>query len=142
MKMYFTIFLGFFMVCISAQNGKTHLPQEKETTALQPTKNDESEYELTVLDPQYEYFLRAVASPKNQYTEAYLKNRNTFLVSEWNSYFSSGRYKDVIESRIDYNPREHYGLDFEYKLYQVFVYVQWRYKLRMSGLGGSDVGLF
>lgn len=142
MKMYFTIFLGFFMVCISAQNGKTHLPQEKETTALQPTKNDESEYELTVLDPQYEYFLRAVASPKNQYTEAYLKNRNTFLVSEWNSYFSSGRYRDVIESRIDYNPREHYGLDFECKLYQVFVYVQWRYKLRMSGLGGSDAGLF
>ena len=83
--------------------------------------------------------MNAIARPMSMYTESYLKNRNTFLVNEWNSYYYSGRYRNIIESSIDYNPNENYGLKFEYKLYQVFAYVQWKYKLRMQGLSGVDI---
>ena len=74
----------------------------------------------------------------SMYTESYLKTRNQFLVSEWNSYYYSGRYRNVIESAIDYDPNENYGLKFEYKLYQVFAYVHWKYGLRMQGLSATD----
>jgi hypothetical protein len=115
---------------------------DKEKNEMKPSKNDDGEWDLTVIDTRFDYFLNAVAKPIGQYTESYLKNRNTQLVAEWNSYYSSGRYRNVIESSIDYDPKEKYGLKFEYKLYQVFAYVNWRYGLRMNGLSGSDTTRF
>lgn len=112
--------------------------KEKEDAVMKPEKNNEGEWDLTVIDTQFEYFMNAVARPISQYSESYLKSRNTMLVTEWNSYFTSGRYRNIIESLIDYDPREKYGIKFEYKLYQVFVYVNWQYKLKMNGLGASD----
>ncbi|MGD1318906.1 DUF6146 family protein [Chryseobacterium sp. 2R14A] len=112
--------------------------KQKEESVMKPEKNDDGEWELTVIDTQFDYFLNAVARPISQYSEAYLKRRNTMLVTEWNSYFTLGRYRNIVESSIDYDPREKYGIKFEYKLYQVFAYVNWQYKLRMNGLGASD----
>ena len=111
----------------------------KENTTIKPEKNEDGEWDIEVLDSQYDYFLNAIAKPMNMYSESYLKNKNTFLVSEWNSYYFSGRYRNVIESSIDYNPQENYGLKFEYKLYQVFAFVQWKYGLKMNGLSQADV---
>ncbi|MGE4513175.1 MAG: DUF6146 family protein [Chryseobacterium sp.] len=111
---------------------------EKEKSEMKPSKNEDGEWELTVIDPQFDYFLNAIAKPISQYSESYLNNRNTLLVSEWNSYYFSGRYRNIIESSIDYDPKEKYGVKFEYKLYQVFAYVNWKYGLKMNGLSGSD----
>ncbi|KUJ51565.1 DUF6146 family protein [Chryseobacterium sp. JAH] len=115
---------------------------DKEESAMKPEKNDDGEWELTVIDTQFDYFLNAIAKPISQYSESFLKSRNTMLVSEWNSYYTSGRYRNVIESSIDYDPKEKYGIKFEYKLYQVFAYVNWKYKLKMNGLSGADVTRF
>ncbi|PKF75372.1 DUF6146 family protein [Chryseobacterium sp. PMSZPI] len=112
---------------------------DKEKSEMKPSKNEDGEWDLTVIDTQFDYFLNAIAKPINQYSESYLKTKNTFLVNEWNSYYNSGRYRNIIESGIDYDPKENYGIKFEYKLYQVFAYVQWKYVLKMNGLSGSDV---
>lgn len=118
---------------------QTEPKNEKEKSEMKPSKNEDGEWELTVIDTQFDYFLNAIAKPINQYSESYLKSRNTLLVSEWNSYYFSGRYRNIIESSIDYDPKEKYGVKFEYKLYQVFAYVNWKYGLKMNGLSGSDV---
>lgn len=110
-----------------------------DSTVMKPEKNEEGEWELIVMDTQFDYFLSAIARPQSMYTESSLKARNASLVSEWNSYYYSGRYRNVIESGIDYDPNENYGMAFEYKLYQVFAYVQWKYGLRLRGLGGAEV---
>lgn len=112
--------------------------KEEEKSEMKPSKNEDGEWDLTVIDTQFDYFLNAVAKPISQYSESYLKTKNSFLVSEWNSYYSSGKYRNIIESGIDYDPRENYGIKFEYKLYQVFAYVSWKYGLKMNGLSGSD----
>lgn len=129
------LILSLFSVYCSAQSDPKN---EKEKSEIKPSKNDDGEWDLTVIDTQFDYFLNAIAKPISQYSESYLKNRNTFLVTEWNSYYSSGRYRNVIESSIDYDPKEKYGIKFEYKLYQVFAYVNWKYGLKMNGLSGSD----
>lgn len=113
-------------------------PNPENQTVMKPEKNDDGEWDIDVIDTQYDYFLNAIAKPVSMYTESYLKTRNQFLVSEWNSYYYSGRYRNVIESAIDYDPNENYGLKFEYKLYQVFAYVHWKYGLRMQGLSATD----
>ncbi|BEV05461.1 DUF6146 family protein [Chryseobacterium gambrini] len=129
------LILSLFSVYCSAQSNPKN---EKEKSEMKPSKNDDGEWDLTVIDTQFDYFLNAIAKPISQYSESYLKNRNTFLVTEWNSYYSSGRYRNLIESSIDYDPKEKYGIKFEYKLYQVFAYVNWKYGLKMNGLSGSD----
>lgn len=120
--------------CTSQNTGQ----QEKEYS-IAPQKNEEGEWDIEVLDAQYNYFLNAIAKPINFYTEEYLKNRNTFLVSEWNSYYFSGKYRNIIESSIDYTPTENYGKKFEYKLYQAFAYVEWKYGLKLNGLSQTEV---
>jgi len=111
----------------------------KEKSEIKPSKNDDGEWDITVMDTQFDYFLNGIAKPISQYSESYLKTKNAFLVNEWNSYYNTGKYRNIIESGIDYDPKENYGIKFEYKLYQVFAYVSWKYGLRMNGLSGSDV---
>ncbi len=107
-------------------------------TAMRPEKTDDGEWDLDVIDTQFDYFLNAIAKPMSFYTESYLKTKNTLLVNEWNALYYSGKHRSVIESAIEYDPNEKYGLKFEYKLYQVFAYVQWKYGLRLPGLSLSE----
>jgi len=138
-NLIFIIIFTIIPLNFSAQNTSK---SGKEETAMKPEKNDDGEWELTVIDTQFDYFLNAIAKPINQYSESTLRSRNRMLVTEWNSYYTSGRYRNVIESSIDYDPKENYGIKFEYKLYQVFAYVSWKYKLKMNGLSASDATRF
>ncbi|MBF8457778.1 hypothetical protein IV494_11365 [Kaistella sp. G5-32] len=135
-KIIYLIMISLFVMSCAPQN---KIADTKENHEIKPTKNDDGEWELDVLDTQYDYFLTAIAKPMSMYSENYLKSRNTFLVTEWNSYYFSGRYRNVIESSIDYNSNENYGIKFEYRLYQVFAYVQWKYGLKMNGLSQADI---
>ena len=128
------LIIGSVSACTSLNTA-----ERKETVALKPEKDEDGEWDLEVIDTQYNYFLNAIAQPMSYYTESTLKARNRILVNEWNAHFVSGRYQDIIQSRIDYDPAEKYGLKFEYKLYQVFAYVQWKYKLRLLGLSNTEV---
>jgi hypothetical protein len=132
------ILLLIFSLLSFSCSAQTDPKNDKEKSEMKPSKNEDGEWDLTVIDTQFDYFLNAIAKPVSQYSESYLKTKNTLLVSEWNSYYFSGRYRNIIESSIDYDPKENYGLKFEYKLYQVFAYVNWKYGLRMNGLSGSD----
>lgn len=129
--------IGVFIMFTSCATQNNTTKQDK-NIAIQAQKDDDGEYDLEVFDSQFSYFLNAVARPMSMYSESYLKTKNQILVSEWNSYYFSGRYRNIIESSIDYDPQENYGLKFEYKLYQVFAFVQWKYKLRLNGLSPID----
>lgn len=128
MKKLILIIATIFLI-ISCSSPQNIAKDANNQTAMKPEKNDDGEWDLDVIDTQYDYFLK----------EEYLKSRNTFLVNEWNSYYYSGRYRNIIESSIDYDPNEKYGLKFEYKLYQVFAYVQWKYGLKLQGLSMTEV---
>jgi hypothetical protein len=134
---FFLIITTFTLNCASQST-----TPEKNSTVLKPEKNEDGEWDLMVIDTQYDYFMNAIARPKSMYTESSLKTSNRILVSEWNSYYMSGRYRNIIESSIDYDPNENYGLNFEYKLYQVFAYVNWKYGLRFNSLRSVDQSRF
>ena len=137
MKKIVFFLISFISIYSCAPQNK--VVQHKEKSEMKPVKNEDGEWQLDVLDSQYEFYLNAVAKPISQYSESSLKNRNIFLVTEWNSYYFTGKYSNIIESSIDYDSRENYGIKFEYRLYQVFAYVQWKYGLRLNGLSQADV---
>ena len=138
MKKLLLIIATIFLI-ISCSSPQNIAKDANNQTSMKPEKNDDGEWDLDVIDTQYDYFLNAIEKPMSFYSEEYLKSRNTFLVNEWNSYYYSGRYRNIIESSIDYDPNEKYGLKFEYKLYQVFAYVQWKYGLKLQGLSMTEV---
>ena len=137
MKKFLLLFSFIIFVTTCAPQSLSNKTGEK--TSMKPQVDDDGEYDLTVFDSQYDYFLSAIARPINNYTEDYLKLKNRFLVTEWNSYYSSHRYPNVIESSIDYDPTINYGLKYEYKLYQVFTYVYWKYGLKLNGISRGDI---
>ncbi len=126
------------MITLSCSSQNKIADHSKEDHPLQAQINEDGEYDLEVLDSQYTYFITAIAKPMNMYSEGNLKTKNQFLVSEWNSYYFSGRYRNIIESSIDYDPNINYGLKYEYKLYQVFAFVKWKYGLKLHALSGSE----
>ncbi len=93
---------------------------------------EKEEWDIIVLDVEYTTFLNSVARPKEFYSESYYSTRNLFYVTEWNNRFRSGRNPDLYEVEIHYDSNEDYGLDFEYKLFNFFKFVEWKYKVRFQ----------
>lgn len=129
----------FLAVLLCGCSAQKEVSQKNRTETITPEKNDDGEWDLEVLDINFQNFLNTRAKPITQYSETFLKSKNRFLVTEWNALYISGKYPTIIESTIDYDPQENYGINFEYKLYQVFVFVRWKYGLRLNDVSSADV---
>lgn len=132
----FAILSAFVLSCSAAKKPK--LEDQKPSIATQKKTDSADEWEITVFDAEYETFVTARAQPKSMFTESSLKSRNTILVNEWNSRFYSGVNRNFYEVAIDYDSKENYGFEFEYRMYQFFAYCNWKYGIQFTGLRGSD----
>jgi len=92
--------------------------------------NDSLEYEIIIFDIGYETYLNTIAKPEWYYTQNYLETKNRFYVTEWNiRALNPLRYNpDIYENVIDYNFNTNYGLEVNYKLYNYFKFVEYKYK--------------
>lgn len=79
MKKLFPLFLFFFLLNCQSFNKPINSTAEDKMSF---SKNEDGEYEIIVLDPQYETFLKT-QQPKDFYTEASLKAKNQRSVIEW-----------------------------------------------------------
>lgn len=137
MKKNFAILFFSFLFSNCAMQTAGPMPEKpKEENTLKLEKNDEDEYDIIVLDPQYETYLKSVAMPMNYYSEQYYKSKNQIYVTEWNIRHSQPfRYDpDFYAVSIDYNPATNYGINLEYKLYSFFQFINWKYKVNL-GIG-------
>ncbi len=133
---FITIISAFIWSC--STSSKPNPEDQKPNIATQKKSDSADEWEVTVFDAEYETFVASRAQPKSMFTESSLKSRNTILVNEWNSRFYSRVNPNFYEVAIDYDPKENYGFDFEYRMYQFFAYCSWKYGVRFNGLRGID----
>ncbi len=119
--------LLFFISCNTTQKTikKSNLPEGAVKIA-----NDELEYEIIIFDIGFETYLNSIARPISYYTESFLENRNRFYVATWNSRARNviNYNKNIYENVIDYDLNIHYGLEVNYKLYNYFKFVEYKYK--------------
>lgn len=120
--------LSIFYSCTSQHNNSKKIDDSK--ISFQP--KEEGEYDIIVLDPQYEIFLKTIARPKFFYEETYYKSKNRLFTTIWNQRFLNPfqHNPNVYTVSIDLDPTIEYGLDFEYKLYNFFKFMEWKYKIR------------
>ena len=97
---------------------------------LQKKKEESVVYEITVLDPGYETFL-LMQKPKEFYSASSLKIQNAMMVSEWNYRYSQPLHynPDIYEVKIDYEANRYYGLEFEYRLYMFFKFMEKEHRI-------------
>lgn len=87
------------------------------------------EYKLIITDLGYESFL-AMQPSAGTFSISYLQNKNKQYVSIWNNRVLTGN-PEIYESSIDYDSRTYYGLDFEYKLFMFFKFIEHKYSISL-----------
>lgn len=117
---------------------QTHDPYDADTLSVGNDTvriaNDSLEYEIIIIEPGFSYFLASQAKPEGYYSQAYLENKNQFLVNEYNQRVRQPfRYsRDIYSQEINYLPQTDYGYEVNYKLYYYFVYLSHRYNQAFS----------
>jgi hypothetical protein len=97
---------------------------------------DSVEYELIVFDPGFETYLLTVPYSKNFYSKEYYRSWNILYSAEWNiRYHNPLTYRSFYESEIPYDATIDYGLDFNYRLYHFFRYIEKEYNIKLLQRG-------
>ncbi|WP_111706380.1 DUF6146 family protein [Lutibacter citreus] len=124
----FIVILSFIISCGSTT--KTAPSEKQLPEGAVRIANDKLEYEIIIIDPGFQTYLISIAKPKNFYSQNYYEIRNNFYVTEWNI-----RHKNplkfnsnIYENEINYDVHTDYGLEVNYKLYNYFKFVEYKYK--------------
>lgn len=92
--------------------------------------NDIETYDLLISDTDYHSFLNRQPSFKTS-SLTYLKEKNRHYVTLWNHRVITGD-PEIYDTMIDYDSDIFYGLEFEYKLYQYFKFIEHKYSINLS----------
>jgi len=96
--------------------------------------NDETEYEIIIIEPGFNTWLNSIARPEGYYSQSFLENRNAIMVINWNQrVLNPMRWNpNLYEMQINYDPSIDYGYEVNYKLYNYFIYFQRKYNQRLG----------
>jgi len=96
--------------------------------------SDETEYEIIIIEPGFNFWLQSIARPEGYYTQSFLENRNQIMVINWNQRVLQPQQFDpnLYELQIDYDSSIDYGYEVNYKLYNYFIYFQRKYNQRLG----------
>jgi len=96
--------------------------------------DEETEYEITILEPGFNFWLQSIARAPGYYSQTFLENRNKILVINWNQrVLSPFQFNpNLYQFQIDYDPNIDYGYDVNYKLYNYFIFFQRRFNQRLG----------
>ncbi|MEA1786371.1 DUF6146 family protein [Arenibacter sp. GZD96] len=118
-------------ITITAEEQNAFRATEGDTITI---ASDKTEYEIIIIEPGFNFWLRSIARPEGYYSQSFLENRNRILVVEWNRRVTLPIQYDpnLYELQINYDWNVDYGYDVNYKLYNYFVYFQRKYQQRLG----------
>ncbi|WP_318308338.1 DUF6146 family protein [Flagellimonas crocea] len=143
-RLLFPILIGLIMCfgilsCTSQKSVVDVSSEEKavfESQDEEPVEiaDDETEYEIIIIEPGFNTWLQSIARPEGYYSQSFLENRNIILVTNWNQrVLNPLRWNpNLYEMQINYDPSIDYGYEVNYKLYNYFIYFQRKYNQRLG----------
>ncbi|NNL79891.1 MAG: hypothetical protein HKO67_05355 [Flavobacteriaceae bacterium] len=139
MKNLVTILAILAILASCGSSYKTAEPSQTETNVVDNDtlriKSDKVEYEIIIIEPGFNNWMRGRARPRGYYTQSFLESRNRVYVVEWNNrVLDPFRYDpQLYEMQINYEHGIDYGYEVNYLLYYYFIYFQRTYKQRLAG---------
>ena len=141
---FYPIFLALLLVvaaCSSTKESVKISQEEQEIFGIQAEAEqdvaiaeEESNYQLIIMDLGFNRWLRSIAHPRGHYSQNFLESRNRIFVIEWNNRVIMPTVYDPLlyELQITYDPNVDYGYEVNYQLYNYFIYFQRKYKQRLG----------
>ena len=131
---YILLIISLIFSCNTSQKavGQTSedITKEQDTVRI---SNDDIEYEIIIIEPGFNFWLKSTARPEGYYSQDYLESRNRIYVAAWNQRALDPYQRGLYQMQIDYQSGINYGYDVNYKLYNYFIYFQLTYKQRLAG---------
>ena len=140
-KIILLLCILLFAGCSSIKDKETIQISETEKKAFESKEgeevrieDEETEYEIIIIDPGFYSWLQSIARPEGYYSQSFMETRNQIYVINWNQrvLFPGQFNPNLYELQIDYDPKIDYGYQVNYKLYNYFIYFQRRYNQRLG----------
>lgn len=94
--------------------------------------NDSLEYEVIIIEPGFDVWLKSVARPRNYFTQNYLEIKNRPMIITYNERANDPiRYGDLYPQPINYDFNVDYGYEVNYLIYNYLLYFQERYNQKL-----------
>ena len=129
------IYAGIVSLCLLACNSQKTFSNDNAGTASNDTvriANDSLQYEVIIIDGQFNNWLATRARPRNFYSQSYLEARNRVWVNEWNNRARTPQYSNTFMP-IDYQSSINYGYEVNYLLFNYLTYFQLTNNIRLGG---------
>lgn len=130
-KFYYLILIFSIAACVTHKQSIAKTSGEEKAVVI---ANDSLAYKIIILDIGFNTYLNSIAQPMHFYSEAYYKLKNDFYVNEWNRNVlsSNAGFRNLFEQTIDYDPSIDYGLEVNYKLFNYFKFVEYKYRYKFN----------
>lgn len=120
-------FIGLTVLLLGSCSSVKHT--SKTSAALEQTGKDSTEYEIRIIDNNFDQWYNLNYSPAVDHTNEYYRAKNLIGVTNWNDFYTSGKYRNFIDFLIDYRPDVDYGMEVNRKLYWYFRFIVSTYKI-------------
>ena len=129
-NLFYLLAFGFVFFSCASSPKKTIIQDIKLPEEAVRIANDSLEYEIIIFDVGFETYLNTIAKPDWYYTQDYLETKNRFYITEWNIRVNNPRRYNpsIYENQINYDFNIDYGLEVNYKLYNYFKFIEYKYK--------------
>jgi hypothetical protein len=94
-------------------------------------EKDSAQYELIITETGFQSWFISHRKPMEYNSYEYYKRHNELYVREWNSRVNNPEYGDPYNNPVNYNFKIKYGIEFEYKLFWYFKFIQNKYNMRL-----------
>lgn len=101
------------------------------SAVVNKSSEDSTIYELIIENVHFDHWYLIRYSPAKDHSEEYYRQKNIIAVSNWNEFYRQGRFRNVINSYIDYWPNISYGMELNRKLFWYFTFVKEEYKIKL-----------
>jgi hypothetical protein len=124
--------LLIFIFILLAAWACTHQKEVTKSRATVPTVIlDSTEYEITIIDPDFDRWYMMRYSPAMDRSNDYYRSMNGLGVINWNEYYTRNKYSQVVGSYINYTSSVDYGIEVNRRLYWYFKFVEETYRIRL-----------
>lgn len=128
---FFFILISAFAFSCTRQAAPVATKTQDENLVIKNADDDE-EYELIIIDPQFRSWFSTHAKPIQFYSKSYYENQNRRYVISWNQLYQTTGGIGPFGNYIDYQFSEDYGMELNYELFWYFRYVEDLYGKRYN----------
>ncbi|MBN2615088.1 MAG: hypothetical protein JXR71_05285 [Bacteroidales bacterium] len=131
------VWIGILAFVVSCTTQQKITGQKANSVVIE--NKDSTQYQLTILDPQFENWYTLHNNPSQYRQLSYYENWNRQYAAAWDAKAANPMRYPFFQSIIGYDPNVEYGMKLNHKLFYYFQYVEHVLNIPILSGGGPHV---